>query len=119
MKQRMRRLRTALELASRVLLLGLACSNSFFVSCAASAQTQEAQSSPPSAATAKSVGTVKALSGKTITLTTDAGSTTEVVTEDSTRLVRIAPGEKDLKNAVPIQFQDLQVGDRILARGQS
>src|SRR5262249_53424168 len=78
-----------------------------------------AQPSSPSAAPAKSVGTVKALSGKTIALTTDSGSTTEVLTDDSTRLVRVAPGQKDLKSAAPIQFQDLQVGDRMLARGQS
>jgi len=118
MKQKMRRLRTARARASYV-LLGLACWNSFFVVCVASAQTQQAQASPPPAAAAKSVGTVKAVSGKTVTLTTDAGATIDVVTDDSTRLVRIAPGQKDLKNAVPIQFQDLQVGDRILARGQS
>ena len=99
----------------RTLVLALVCLNSLPLICIA----QEGQSSPSSLATAKSVGTVKALSGKTITLTTDAGSTIDIVTEDSTRLVRIVPGQKDLKNAVPIQFQDLQVGDRILARGES
>ncbi|MGA2377397.1 MAG: DUF5666 domain-containing protein, partial [Candidatus Sulfotelmatobacter sp.] len=33
--------------------------------------------------------------------------------------LRIAPGEKDLKNATPIQLQDLQVGDRILVAGKA
>jgi hypothetical protein len=39
------------------------------------------------------------------------------VVQDSARLVRIAPGQKDLKEATPIQLKDVQVGDRILARG--
>ena len=39
--------------------------------------------------------------------------------QPSTRIVRVAPGEKDLKNATPIQVQDLQVGDRILVAGKS
>ena len=37
----------------------------------------------------------------------------------ATRIVRIAPGEKTLKNATPIQLQDLQVGDRILVAGKA
>ena len=60
---------------------------------------------------------MKDISGNTITLTTDAGSTVNIVVQDSTRLVRIAPGQKDLKDATPIQLQEVQVGDRILARG--
>jgi hypothetical protein len=32
--------------------------------------------------------------------------------------VRIAPGEKDLKNAAPVQLQDIQIGDRILVGGK-
>ncbi len=38
--------------------------------------------------------------------------------QPATRLLRIAPGEKNLKNATPLQLQDLQVGDRILVGGQ-
>ena len=37
----------------------------------------------------------------------------------TTRLLRIAPGEKNLKNATPLRLQDLQVGDRILVGGQA
>jgi hypothetical protein len=79
---------------------------------------QDAQSASASPA-AKPVGTVKAISGNTITLATDAGSTVNVVIQDSTRLLRVAPGQKDLKDASPIQLQDVQVGDRILARGSA
>ena len=38
--------------------------------------------------------------------------------QPATRIVRIAPGEKNLKNATPIQLQDIQVGDRILVGGK-
>lgn len=63
------------------------------------------------------VGTVKNINGRTITLTTDAGAEVTVQLQDDTKLVRIAPGEKDLKNATPLDLQDLQVGDRVLVRG--
>ena len=82
-------------------------------------QGQETAVPPAPSSMAKPVGTVKALSGNTITLTTDSGSTVNVVVQDSTRLVRIAPGQKDLKDATPIQLSDVQVGDRILARGKA
>lgn len=66
----------------------------------------------------KPVGTVKAIVGNAITLTTDAGATVNVVVGDNTRMVRTAPGQKDLKDAAPAQLSDVQVGDRILARGK-
>jgi co-chaperonin GroES (HSP10) len=80
-------------------------------------QAQESQQPASAGVTAKPVGTVKALVGNVMTLTTDAGSTANVLIQDSTRMVRIAPGQKDLKDATPIQLQDVQVGDRVLARG--
>jgi len=67
----------------------------------------------------RSVGTIKSIDGNSITLTTDAGATVSVSLQDSTRLLRIEPGEKDLKNAVKITQQDLQPGDRILAVGDA
>ena len=63
------------------------------------------------------MGTIKSISGNTLTLTTDAGSDVTVQVQDTTKLVRIAPGQKDLKDATPIQLQDVQPGDRILVRG--
>src|ERR1700730_14529386 len=69
------------------------------------------------AATAKAVGTVKAASGKSITLAAEGGNEVNIVVQDGARLLRIEPGEKDLKNAAPLQLQDLQPGDRILVRG--
>jgi hypothetical protein len=51
-------------------------------------------------------------------LTTDAGGDVTVQVQDATKLVRIAPGQKDLKDATPIQLADVQPGDRILVRGK-
>jgi hypothetical protein len=81
-------------------------------------RAQESQPSAPQAAATRSLGTVKAISGKSITLTTDAGSDVNVLLEDGARLLRVEPGEKDLKNAVPLELQDLQPGDRVLVRGK-
>ena len=67
----------------------------------------------------RTVGTIKTIDGSKITLTTDAGTTVTISLQDSTRLLRIEPGEKDLKNAVKIIQQDLQPGDRILAAGEA
>lgn len=77
------------------------------------------QNQPTAAQSAASrrIGAIKSINGTTITLTPDSGSDVSVTVQSTTRLVRIAPGEKNLKNATPIQLQDLQVGDRILAGG--
>jgi hypothetical protein len=75
-------------------------------------------SAPQTPAAAKPVGTIKSISGNIITLTTDAGSDVTVNLQDTTKLLRVAPGQKDLKDAAPIQLQDLQPGDRILVLGK-
>ncbi len=68
---------------------------------------------------ARPVGTIKSISGNNIILTTDAGSDVTVVVQAAAKLVCVEPGQKDLKEAVPITFQELLVGDRILVnRGQ-
>ena len=108
---------------TRKIVLALACSMAAGLGVASgyagSDQTEQAQ--PPTSATtaAKPVGTVKAISGNVITLTTDAGSSVNILVQDSARLVRISPGQKNLKDATPIQLQEVQVGDRILARGKA
>jgi len=76
------------------------------------------QPSAQASSAARPVGTIKSISGNTIILTTDAGSDVTVQVQDSAKLVRIAPGQKDLKDATPIQLGDLQPGDRILVRGK-
>jgi hypothetical protein len=78
------------------------------------------QSAPAAAASAatRPVGTIKTITGKTMVLSTDAGTEVTVQVQDDAKLVRIAPGQKDLKDAAPIQLSDLQTGDRILVRGK-
>jgi hypothetical protein len=83
----------------------------------AAAAQQSAPNAAPNPAT-RPVGTIKTISGKTIVLTTDAGSEVAIQVQDDTRLLRIEPGEKDLKKAAPLQLTDLQAGDRILVRGK-
>jgi hypothetical protein len=71
------------------------------------------------AATTKAVGTVKSVSGKSITLAAEGGGEIVVLVQDGARLLRIEPGEKDLKDAAALPLEDLQPGDRILVRGSS
>ena len=73
----------------------------------------------PAAPSARRIGAIKAISGTSITLTPDSGPEVNVLVQPTTRLLRIAPGEKNLKNATPLQLPDLQVGDRILVGGQA
>lgn len=73
---------------------------------------------PPSAASNKAIGTIKSITGTAIALTPDTGPEVTIAVQPATKFLRVAPGEKTLKNATPIQAQDLQVGDRILVAGQ-
>ncbi len=82
----------------------------FTMSLATRAQT-------PAPGAAKAVGTVKAASGNTITLAAEGGSDITVMVQEGARLLRIEPGQTDLKTAAPLQLEDLQPGDRILVRG--
>jgi len=68
--------------------------------------------------TPPAVGTIKAISGNTLTLATDSGAELSVVLPSDVKLLRVAPGSKDLKDATPIQLADLKGGDRILVRGK-
>ncbi len=81
----------------------------------AQAATQQSAQTP---AAARPVGTIKSISGNTILLSTDAGSDVTIQVLDATKVVQIAPGQKDLKDATAIQLADLQPGDRILVRGK-
>src|SRR5580704_1144426 len=82
------------------------------------AQDTKTGSAPADAAFQRVVGAIKAIDAGGITLTADTGDEVHATLTDSTRIVRVAPGEKDLKNATPLQKQDLQIGDRILVRGR-
>src|SRR5579864_2545455 len=70
-------------------------------------------------AVAKNVGVVKSISGNSLVLKSDAGPEITVTVADGARLLRLAPGQTDLKSAATITLADLQVGDRMLVRGRS
>jgi hypothetical protein len=70
-------------------------------------------------AVARRIGAIKAITGNAITLAPDSGPEVAVTVQPNARLLRIAPGAKDLTNATPIQLQDLQAGDRVRVRGQA
>jgi hypothetical protein len=65
----------------------------------------------------RAIGTITAVEGSSLTVKADSGIETKVTVQDSTRIVKALPGQRDLKDATPIKVQDLQVGDRALVRG--
>ena len=75
------------------------------------------QQATATTATIRQSGTVKAISGNSIMLAPDSGPEVAIVVQEGAKLLRVAPGQKDLKDAKPIQLADIQVGDRILIRG--
>ncbi len=81
------------------------------------ATAQTGASQPSASKKARVVGAVKAISGSSITLQTDAGSEMTVAVLPTTRLLRMEPGQTDLKSAPEIQLSDVQVGDRLLVAG--
>jgi co-chaperonin GroES (HSP10) len=88
---------------------------------AALAQDSSATANPqaPAVAVVKNVGAVKSINGKSLVLKSDAGPEITVSVPDGARIVRLAAGQTDLKNAPAITFAEIQVGDRMLLRGRS
>jgi Domain of unknown function (DUF5666) len=85
--------------------------------CRLPALAQQAEQ-PPAPTVSRHLGTIKSINGTAILLTPDSGTDIDITIQPNTRLLRIIPGQKDLKSATPIQLQDLQVGDRILVGGK-
>ena len=81
------------------------------------AQNAGVSASQAAAAVARQSGTVKAISGNSITLAPDSGPDFAIVVQEGAKLLRVAPGQKDLKDAKAISLTDIQPGDRILVRG--
>jgi len=63
---------------------------------------------------ARYLGSITAISGDTLTVKTDAGDVHQVQVPSTAVLKRIAPGEKDLSKAEPLDYSGLAVGDRVL-----
>jgi hypothetical protein len=68
-------------------------------------------------AIAKRIGTIKEINGSTLTLASTSGPEVSVTVQPAARILRLAPGEKDLKNATPLGVQELHVGDTVRVRG--
>jgi transcription antitermination factor NusG len=70
---------------------------------------------------AKAVGTIKSIQADSITVAAESGGEGDIVAKltGSTKILRVPPGEKDLKNATALQARDLQMGDRVLVRGRA
>ena len=104
--------------SSRTPLIAALVLGSFFG--AGAAFSLEAQA--PAAATASGggsqAGTVKAISGSSLTLSTDAGKQFTVTVGDSARILQVPPGSKDLKTAQAIALSNIAVGDRVLVTGR-
>jgi hypothetical protein len=94
-----------------------AFSPEFLSACFGSAVGQAQPAGQP--AVARRIGAIKVITANAITLTPDSGPDLAVTVQPNARILRIAPGEKDLKNATPVQLSDLQVGDRVRVRGQA
>lgn len=77
----------------------------------------EQQSAAGENAIVKSIGVIKTINGSSITITPESGSDVTANVQPKARILRLEPGEKDLKNAAPITLQDLQVGDKVRVRG--
>jgi len=77
--------------------------------------------SPGNAQIAKAVGTIKSIQADSITVAAESGGEGDIIAKltGSTKILRVPPGEKDLKNATAMQPQELQTGDRVLVRGQA
>ena len=82
----------------------------------AQAKLTDASSGAP---VAKAVGTIKSIQADSITVAAESGGDVTANLSDTTKILRVPPGEKDLKNAIALQAKDLQPGDRVLIRGQA
>jgi co-chaperonin GroES (HSP10) len=78
-----------------------------------------AQNPAAASAAVRQIGTVKAMAGDSLTLTTDAGQEVVVSVADGARILQLAPGSTDLKTAQTIRLADIAAGDRVLVSGKA
>src|SRR6202167_1337880 len=104
--------KTRLEFAICAISTLTACGS--FLAPSVGARSNQQAASP--SAVEKQVGAIKSIEGTTVTITTDSGSSAAVSVQPTTKIVRVAPGQTDLKTAVPVELKDLQVGDRVFVR---
>ena len=84
---------------------------------ASALQPALAQNAPSQPSVARVIGTIKAINGNSLTVAPSSGPEITAVVQPNARILKLEPGEKDVKNATPAQMQDLQVGDTVRVRG--
>jgi len=67
----------------------------------------------------KVVGAIKSVQAGAVAVVPDSGGEVTATLGTSTKILRVPPGQKDLKNATVLEPQDLQPGDRVLVRGSA
>lgn len=82
-------------------------------------ETAAVAQAPAASPAARQIGTVKAISGNTLTLANDSGAQVTVTVADGARILQLAPGSTDLKSAQQITLGDIAMGDRVLVTGKS
>ena len=86
---------------------------------AGNGKAAQAQTPAPTAiAPFSQLGTVKTVSGNTLTLATDTGVAVTVTVPTGAQVLQLAVGSTELKTAAPSQFSEIAVGDRVLATGK-
>jgi hypothetical protein len=110
MRSKMNRVLGSIIYAALTIAVGNAVSPVF------AAWPSQANQADQQSAIQKQVGAIKSMVGTTVTITTDSGATASVNVTPATKIVRVEPGQTDLKNAVPLELKDLQVGDRVFIR---
>ena len=84
------------------------------------AQTQENQPKADSGnSIIRKIGTVTSVNGTAVVIKPEAEGQLTAVVQENARILRVAPGERDLKNAAPATLKELQTGDRILVGGKA
>jgi hypothetical protein len=99
-------------------LLASLCLSALFPLAGITGPRSIAQTPAPAAAAARQLGTVKSITGNTLSLATDAGQTVNVSTSPDTKILKLPAGSTDLKTAQPGVLSDVAVGDRVLATGE-
>ncbi len=82
-----------------------------------------AQDTPPAAKASPFISTIGAVTEinpaeKKMVIKTDAGVVLTIALDDKTHFLKIAPGEKDLKQATESKVDDVKPGDRVSSRNR-
>lgn len=74
---------------------------------------------PATTAMSRAIGTVKTVESKSLTIATDKGEQIAVSVPDGARILQLAPGSTNLKDAQTIALTGVSVGDRVLVTGKA